>query len=501
MRSVLVLGLLVVTGALAGCLSSEAPDDGGEGSDVAMLYGGHDNTTVYHGLLDTGERTFTEPGLIDATRAGGEPVIAVTLEGSYIVMAHPGWTHYHPTTEDPDHSELLTPASGQSYLWRSTDQGETWTHIGAAGMEEGPRSVGTGFSDPDLTVDATGRIWYTDLQALAEQSVSYSDDDGQTWTAGNVVAGAGPYVDRQWIGSHGDRVYLTANYFVDRSGGESEDGARPFQTTNDDGLTWETLGYAPCGGDFLADPRDGAIVMACGLGIAVSTDEGATWTEHESPAGIHTGFFAHEPAIDAAGGVYVAANGQPLTPHDPNSVRVSYTPDRGETWKVLELDPLIREALGSNGTHVFAWVSAGAEGRAAVSWIATAEEADRPDDVQGPWFLYTAFLTGMHTDVPTVELVQITPDPVHVGPMCTSGTTCQVQSVALDPLMGTDTGDRRMGDFFETTIDPDGTLVYVFANTNAVPDDVISHPAFIKQTGGPDLLGDAAWPEGWPTQG
>lgn len=499
----LLAGLL-----LAGCAAPTPDPDGGDDTLPTDPVAQGTGTSAYTYRLLPAAYAF-ETVLIDDTRAGGEPVIAIAHDDSLLVATHPGWTHYHPTFADPDHTELVSEANAQSYLWRSTDQGATWTHIGLAGADGmGPRSTGTGFSDPDFTVDGTGRVWYTDLQVLAEQSVSYSDDNGASWTAGNVVAGAGPYVDRQWMGSHGDTVYLTANYFVDRSGGTSPDGARPFMTTDDDGLTWRTLGYAPCGGDFVADPRDGALLMGCGLGVAVSLDQGASWSVHESPAGVHTGFFAHEPAVDTAGGIALAANGQPLTPHEPGQVLVSYTPDRGVSWSLLDLTPVAAAwahaqpgSDGGNGTHVFAWVSAGSPGRFAVSWIATAQTGQAPQLVDADWSVVTAFVTGLGTDDVAVDLVQVTAAPIHHGPMCQSGTTCQVNSVVLDPVLGTDAGDRRMGDFFETTVTRDGRLVMAFADTQARPDDVVSHPRFARQTAGPLLWDGAPWPEGWPLQG
>lgn len=497
MRAV-VLSIAIL---LAGCASSMESVEERQEVPARGYWAFSDATgnTSYLSPMDASGFAFSQPLLIDDVRAGGEPVIAVAEDGTIVVSAHPGWTHYHPTLDDPDHTELVREANGQSYLWRSTDGGDTWQHVGLVDGT-GPRSIGTGFSDPDFTIDGNGRIWYTDLQALAEQSVSYSDDAGATWAAGNVVAGAGPYVDRQWMGSQEGTVYLTANYFVDRSGGQSSDGSRPFMTTRDDGLTWDTIGYAPCGGDFVADPRDGTLVMGCGLGFATSPD-GADWTVHEPPSGLHRGFFAHEPAIDMAGGIYTAMNGQPLTGGDPATVIVSYSPDRGQTWRQWDLGPLINETLDSPGTHVFAWVSAGSQGRAAVSWIGS-PAVGRPDSLDGDWFVYTAFIRDAHTGVPEIEVVQVTPEPVHRGPMCSSGTACQVESVGLDPVMGTDNSDRRMGDFFETTVDHEGDLLYAFSNTQARPDDVISHPMFTKQTGGPRLLAEGdAWLDGWPLQG
>lgn len=493
MRAVLLIAALV----LAGCATEPTPVDDIADTVERVAYMVDGNVSYYGDVVT---RLFSEPLLIDNTRAGGEPVIAVAHDGSILVSAHPGWTHYHPDLDDPASLSLVEEANGQSYLWRSTDGGDSFQHIGLIGAS-GPRSTGLGFSDPDFTVDGTGRIWYTDLMALAEQSVSYSDDHGATWSAGNLVAGAGPAVDRQWMGSHEDTVYLTANYFADRSAGQSSDGARPFQTTTDDGLTWTTVGYAPCGGDFVVDPRDGTIVMGCGLGFATSSD-GADWTIHEPPqGGLHRAFFAHEPAIDMAGGIYTAMNGQPLTPGDPGSVVVSYSPDRGGNWSRWDLGPLINDTIGSPGSHVFAWVSAGSQGRVAVSWIGTTDIGHPSQLIDAEWYVYTAFITDAHTGTPTITMQQVTPSPVHRGPMCSSGTTCQVQSIGLDPVMGTDNGDRRMGDFFETTIDADGHLLLAFADTVTAP-DVISHPVFVKQTGGPSLLAEGdAWIEGWPLQG
>jgi hypothetical protein len=84
--------------------------------------------------------------------------------------------------------------------------------------------------------------------------------------------------------------------------------------------------------------------------------------------------------------------------------------------------------------------------------------------------------------------------------MCSSGTTCQVQSIGINPVSGTDSGDRRRGDFFETTVDHEGNLLYAVADTQTYPDDSISHPRFIRLIN-PGLFMNDAWPEGWPTQG
>ncbi|HUR67610.1 MAG TPA: hypothetical protein VM370_00060, partial [Candidatus Thermoplasmatota archaeon] len=67
--------------------------------------------------------------------------------------------------------------------------------------------------------------------------------------------------------------------------------------------------------------------------------------------------------------------------------------------------------------------------------------------------------------------------PIFLGKMCQRGTACQT-----DP--NAETGDRRLGDFFEAAIDAQGYLNVAYA---VAMDDSISHPAFSKQMSGPLL--------------
>ncbi|HWH07795.1 MAG TPA: hypothetical protein VNX21_01260, partial [Candidatus Thermoplasmatota archaeon] len=124
------LAALVLLALLGGCVSS--------GLDPAAA--------PLRGDLVAATLSFAPVKLIDDVRAGGEPVIQITQKGTLLVAAHPGWTH----TRYPPSANLVTPASGQSYLWRSADNGETWQPIGLPGANGiGPRGVGQGVSDPD----------------------------------------------------------------------------------------------------------------------------------------------------------------------------------------------------------------------------------------------------------------------------------------------------------------------------------------------------------------
>lgn len=429
------LAALALLSLLAGCVQS--------GVDPAALVEG--------GVPIVEPLGFLPMKLIDEVRAGGEPVIQVTQKGTLLVSAHPGWTH----TRYPPSANLVTPASGQSYLWRSTDKGETWQPVGLPGANGvGPRGVGQGVSDPDFAMDENGRIYLTDLEALAAASVSWSDDDGETWLMGNNLASTYGPVDRQWLATHGTDVYFMGNYFADERVLKSADG----------GLTWTQVGSANCGQDLVVRESDGAILVGCGAGIDVSTDGGKTFTvkpvpDHESDSRVMT-----EPAIDAAGNAYVAWT-------EEDGVYLAGTSDLGETWSA----PLrVTDGLPTQ-THIWPWVVAGDAGRVAVVWYAT-ESPGGPSEANGDWFVYQATVLDAMGASPLLVNAQVTEGPIFQGGICQRGTTCQ-----LDPSAG---GDRRLGDFFEAAVDAEGYVNVVYS---VALDDALSHPGFSRQTSGPSL--------------
>lgn len=473
MRSLILLVLVGV--ALAGCIDNP---DSEPAADTGSAFG-----------LAAGETApvYGAPLLIDDVRAGGEPVIAVMPSGTLIVSTHPGWTHYHPGDDPLATTDLLVPANAQSYLWRSTDGGATWTHVDILPVANVPRSTALGVSDPEFTILDDGTICMTDLIGLASSSVSCSSDDGVTWLPGNSVASGGPN-DRQWLASTGNELYFTANYFVDHH----------IQASNDKGLTWERRGDVPCGLDIVSNPHTDHLIGGCTNGLTVSEDAGFTWDVRGTGMEFGGQRIMTEPAVDAAGNTYMAFT------KGERELWVGVTPDEGQTWMAFHnitaefaswaLDNPHGETPNA-GSYIWPWISAGSEGRVAVSWIGQYDVTSSSSS-SGPWYIFTATLLGAHTEMPAVFVNTLTPEPMHVQPICQSGTTCQVSSVT-----GDESGDRRLGDFFETTIDAEGFLHASWSNTAAYPEDVISHPQYARQIDGVRLLTEADMGVFMPTQG
>jgi hypothetical protein len=431
--------LLMVLTLVAGCVTP--PEDAQTGAVAGLPAGASDALAFTSKLIDT-------------VRAGGEPVIQVTQKGTILVGAHPGWTH----TRYPPSPNLVTPATGQSYMWRSTDGGATWAPLGlpmTPGI--GPRGLGQGVSDPDFAMDSKGRVYFTDLEALAAASVSWSDDDGATWLMGNdiaSVAGEGP-IDRNWIATHGTDVYFMGN-FADERVLKSTDG----------GVTWSKVGSSPCEQEFVTNAA-GALLVGCPTGIAVSTDGGAHFEKRLVPGASTKIRAMGAPAVDAAGNVYISWANE-------TGIWLAGTPDLGVTWwpPIQVSAPLFEPG---KGTHIWPWAVAGDAGRVAVAWYGTSADGG-PRTAKGDWFVYATTVLGADTMTPTLSAAQVTPTPIFKGGVCQGGTGCQ-----LDPSPA---GDRRLGDFFEATMDKEGHLLVVYS---VALGDAISHPGFARQTEGPLL--------------
>jgi hypothetical protein len=164
-------------------------------------------------------------GAIASSRTISVP--AVTSSSS-ITFGHPiisgigGFGYEENLRLDPtDPTRIYTSVPGSaaadtSWIWRSLDTGKTFKWVPAATPLEGKvASIApcNGGGDTELGVDSAGHLYFNDLAALVNFSVSRSDDHGVTFTCNNIgVPDAG--VDRQWYAIDGDptsggTLYLT----------------------------------------------------------------------------------------------------------------------------------------------------------------------------------------------------------------------------------------------------------------------------------------------------
>lgn len=422
--------------------------------------------------------TFKAPVVIDPDAAGGEPVSVVAQDGSITVSAHAGTTHLYKAPQGLAGSgDFVNGYSNQTINWRSTDGGETWKRIGILPpVETGPHSLtSTGFSDPDLAMDQAGNLYNTEIN-LPQVAVYSSRDDGQSWPIANPVASSG---DRPWlVATEPGEVYLLTNAFL----------ARPLLRSTDGGVTFDLVtDWAPINGKPVADPLnpDDGLIGPMGLdGVAISGDNGQSWDEFwGAPLGNSTQFFG-TVAADHAGNVYMASAGGYRGNVDianNGEVVVAVLERATGQWHRLEVP-------SPGGDALWPWVTAGSDGRVAVTWL------ERTGVNPQAFSVYVAVTTnalgsvhdcgdGSSIEVPAQwSVANATGRPIHVGSICLDGTACNLTLNA----------DRRLGDFITVNFDLDGRVFIATGDTTSLNPlggpKPVSNPLFARQASGPLLL-------------
>ncbi len=436
---------------------------------------------------------FGAPVYVDKARAGGEPVVMAAPDGSILVTAHSGTTHLF---KDPSAAagigDFAVGHANQTLNWRSTDGGKTFAFVGLAGRPVGPHSaMSTGFSDPDLTVDAGGRIYNTEITFPANVSVYTSTDNGASWSQiANPVAGTG---DRPWLTGMGkNEVFLYVN------------SPKQLWHSTDGGLTFALVATSfPVNGKMLVDPLhpDGGLIgpvtataPADGTegrstgGVAFSEDRGKTWNVfdmEETPKS--TAFFsAGAMAVDKAGTVYVATAGGYQGPDDvelDGEVNLMSFDRRTKSWSAPVRIP------APPGDAMWPWVVAGDAGRVAVLWLHRPTEAHE-------FHLYVAQTLNATGSMvrcdgrsrrvgPTFAVVDVSRRPIHANVICLDGTSCNLDTRVT-------ASDRRLGEYVTVAVDPKGRLLVAASDTMLKSPTngpkPVSNPLFVGQTGGARLF-------------
>jgi hypothetical protein len=435
---------------------------------------------------------FGTPIFVDRELAGGEPlVLADKAHHTLIYTSHEGTTHlYQPGLVSGATLEFGTNYRNQVNLWTSSDNGSTWTRVNYLGGFVSPPVANTGFSDPDLTQDAGGRVYDTGID-LVNDALFSSTDGGRSWTQGTFNCSEG---DRPWLaGAKKDEVFLATN--------TTRAGHQVFRST-DGGQSCPVNGVPDSGDDSAGHHYDGngkllydrtrdalaePITYDDGLGVSTWRRGDAAFTPHR----VYTGStYAHWPMLveDGAGTLYLVWDTDPRqagttggcdgseTPA-PNQVVMSYSKDFGQTWSAPATI-----AAPANARAFWPWAVAGDAGKVSVVWYQTDKVVDLACQ-KAKLNVEEATITSASSGSPRRQTADVVGRPIADNNICQNGTTC----VATGE-------DRRLGDFFTNAVDERGCVLVATGDTTQ-PDPITggerstSLPLFVRQVSGPRLVG------------
>jgi hypothetical protein len=392
-------------------------------------------------------------------------------------------------------------------LWKSTDQGATFTYLGEPDGAQDKCNVagtapcvgGAGGGDDSLDLSSGGYVYLASLY-LGNTTVSASMDGGiggavpgQAWTVNPASAGI-PVNDRQWIAAYGPQtVYMTFDQ-------------APVNTTiwftksTDAGKTWgaptmliplETLSRE---NNVAVDQYNGNIYTTYfpvnapnQLNLIRSTDGGATFTiipAYTGPAGSCLENAFPIISVDKGGNVHVVfTQSTGCTARTNAHVFLISSSDAGATWT----SPLQIDSGPGNNSTVMPWAVAGSPGVVDVTWYGSTMTSpdNTPANSSQYWGVFFAQVTNALSSTPTIAQSQVVPS-VHKLPICSQGGNC--------------TGNTRdLAEYYTITIDRDGNaniayvdeLNYCAANPAA---NCFAHTYYTKQTSGPSAYTPPAGP-------
>lgn len=396
----------------------------------------------------------------------GEPSIGVDWNPNVAFLKHEkvntGGVAFFTAIDDQYRSNFDDCSSPAVNLWEDMNS-PIITGLDPIGFVDHFSTVQLGISyPPPLT---PGRVFHLQL-AAGSSTAALSDNDGGSWIS--FVAGgppAGP--DHETLGGgpfHAPVItppppaYPNAFYYCSQFGVENASCSR----SDDGGLSFgpgvpifpPQLCAGGLHGHIKVSPQGTAYVpnSACGegtgpnlgvVGVALSKDNGITWT-HESIPG-STG------SADPAVGIGQNNVGKPPG-QVPNTIYLGYvsadghahaahSPDEGATWE----DDLDISSIFGIEKAVFAAMVAGDDNRAAFAFLGTHPAFYPTTNV---WHLYIATTyDGGNSWI----LIDATPnDPVQVGNICLLGTGCS--------------GGRNLLDFNGIDVDAEGRVLVAYAD-------------------------------------
>lgn len=253
--------------------------------------------------------------------------------------------------------------------WRSLDGGDTW-----ARMDPQPNPLVSGDCDFAVLDDGTWAIVY---DTIASATVAVSTDQGATWSLNYAAALPVAGVDRPWLASDGNTMYLAyANVMA------AEPAINMLAVSHDGGRTWTEHHVAhtfrPEESDrpntIIGHPlvREGTIRIPLAsadlqlggpttLSFAVSRDDGESWVEEPVAGPYATSFHLPAAGQDANGTLFVT-----LVEERAGALAfdVLVSRDDGQTWDAVEVATNVTFPSVSGP-----WLDVRPDGVATVAWL------------------------------------------------------------------------------------------------------------------------------------
>jgi len=216
-------------------------------------------------------------------------------------------------------------------------------------------------------------------------------------------------------------------------------------------------------------------------------------------------------AIDKVGNLYAVWEQAPVGPATNATgdlaitgdtvLKFSYSTNQGNTWSAPITIDTSGSADGVLHNNVFAWISAGGDGRVNIAWYGTPAQANLgntfdfvgcgqnvlnpppggkningPDAVDGLWSVWLVQSTNAHAASPTFTApVRASSHPVHRG--------------AVQTLIGGQCGwaSRALGDYLQLRTGVLGEANISYADSNNIEAAYAGHAMYVHQNGGPGL--------------
>ncbi len=330
--------------------------------------------------------------------------------------------------------------------------------------------------DPIGFVDrVTGRIFGLEL-ASGDSNAAFSDNDGMSWT--NFVAGGqpagpdhetfggGPYNEAAVPPPPPHPLYPNAIYYCSQNVAGGAECSRSDNGGVSFGPGVDIFNPVECYGGIHGHVKvgpDGTVYVpnsSCSAGtgsqgMAVSRDNGLTWTDYTVPGSVGSG----DPSVGIGSDntVYLGYINGDNRPH------VAVSTDHGMTWtNDYEVGAPLGCAPGDQyadcriKSAVFPVVVAGDGDRAAFGFLGSTTGGNFQDlaTFQGVWNFYvaTTYDRGAHW----VTRNATEGDPVQKGAICLAGILCS-------------SGNRNLLDFNDIAVDKEGRSIAAYADGCVAP--------------------------------